>query len=453
MRHFTSARRRQRLFPERDFGRPRSSGRVAENFPANSHPSNAELTSFAVGKLAARQAINVEQHLAQCDRCAEVVARAPHDAFVDCLQAAGQLRHAPTIRRSIPTDPVNVTGGPDDEATLAQLSVELRHHPRYRFIRLLAEGGMGAVYLAEHRIIRNLVAIKTIKPDRSDDRDLIERFLQEARTAGQLSHSNIARILDAERVGETIFLAIEYVPGETLAELVIRKGPLSIQQACHYVRQIAVGLEYASWRGVVHRDIKPQNIMVVSQRGGIKILDFGLGRFTNKKCSRTGLTSDDDLLGTPHYMAPEQAKSAKSADVLSDIYSLGCTFYFLLTGEPPFFGRNALELLAKHENDHPESLLTLRHDMPHDIADLVQRMLAKDPRDRPQSAKDIAVALAGIGVPQSGSDSQAKIAPAQSAIGKSPAYLRTVVVRLMTSPIVLLPLATILISLIVLLTM
>ncbi len=389
------------------------------------HPSGAVLTAFAVGNLGEAQFALVERHVSGCDRCATIVADAPRDAFVDRLLAAEQSHWA--SRNG---------SGATAAGKLAPLANELRDHPRYEMLRLIAEGGMSWVYLARHRLTQSLVAIKSIKPECAVSGELTARFLREARLAARLSHENVVRVLDAEQCGDTAFIVMEHVPGRTLAELVAVNGPLPVADACRYVRQIALGLEHASELGVVHRDMKPQNVVVVPDTDTARILDFGLGRLTDEHRVQTRLTRDNQILGSPDYMAPEQAQHAKSADVRSDIYSLGCTFYFLLTGRPPLEADNVVDLLTKHASETPASLVSVRPDVPRNVAKLVNRMLSKDPRNRPQSLGEIARAL----------DAHASrpAADYNLSAGRLPALGRAVL-----TPAVLLPLLTALVCLLV----
>jgi serine/threonine protein kinase len=351
--------------------------------PVRNHPSPDVLAAFAVGKLPESQLTIVERHVEACARCAAVVARSPHDAFVDRLLAARQpARQAP---RGVPQD----SGG----TNLDRLPAELRDHPRYQVLRLIAEGGMSWVYLARHRVTSSLVALKTIKPEFAASGEPLERFLLEARLAGQLHHENVARVYDAEQLKDLVYIAIEYVPGQSLAQIVAETGRLASADACRYAAQVALGLQHAAEAGVVHRDVKPHNIMVDPATRTARILDFGLGRIAQENRDRSRLTRDHQILGTPDYMAPEQAKDARTADVRSDIYSLGCTLYFLLAGRPPFQASSALDLLARHETETPEPIASLRPDVPRPVASLVDRMLSKSPADRPQSPGEVAQLL------------------------------------------------------------
>lgn len=209
----------------------------------------------------------------------------------------------------------------------------------------------------------------------------------------RLRHPNIAEIFDLEPFGQSVFFTMELISGETLADMVVRRGPLPIDMACQYVRQTAAGLQFAHENRVIHRDIKPNNLMIDSGSGQVKILDFGLGRLTDEHRTGTRLTKEGEILGTLGYLSPEQAANSRQTDIRSDIYSLGCTFFFLLTGLPPFRARNAVELLNKHLSETPPSIQSLRPDVPAGIAALHDRMLAKDPRKRPQMPRDVAEGL------------------------------------------------------------
>ena len=276
---------------------------------------------------------------------------------------------------------------------LDRLPPELREHPRYKVERLLAAGAMGEVYLAVDVALAKPVALKVLRLELAGNPARKKRFLQEARIAARLRHPNIAEILHSAPAGRSAYIAMEFVAGETLAQIVDRRGPLPVSEACEYVRQAAAGLAYAERQGVIHRDIKPQNLIFDPQTGLVKILDFGLGRLVDEHRSGTRLTLEGEILGTVNYLSPEQASDSREADIRSDIYSLGCTFFFLLSGFPPFRGKNPVEVLNKHKDEAPPLIRTLRPEVPPEITGLVDRMLAKDPSGRPQSPRDIVSAL------------------------------------------------------------
>ena len=255
--------------------------------------------AFAVGRLQEARVPVLELHLADCDRCSSIVSRSPHDKFVTLLRQSEVARPTITAAR-VDVPQAKTVPGEISIGDSRQPPRRLRDHERFRVIRLLAVGGMGAVYLAEHRLLHTPMAIKTVRTDGAPDYKTIERFLQEAKTAAQLDHVNIARVFDAEQAGDMVLLAIEYVPGKTLAQVVAKRGPLPTVDACRYICQAASGLAHAASRGVVHRDIKPHNLMVAFPHDTVKVLDFGLGRLVDEQRSRGRLTTGDDILGTPH---------------------------------------------------------------------------------------------------------------------------------------------------------
>jgi serine/threonine protein kinase len=272
------------------------------------------------------------------------------------------------------------------------LSQELSSHPRYRIVRQLGEGGMGTVYLAQHVLMDRMVALKVMNQALMSHPEAIERFLREVKTAAKLDHENIVRAFDAEQVGSFHLLVMEYVDGESLDRVVAKEGPLPIYRACDYLRQVAEGLESAHQMHTVHRDIKPSNL-ILSKMGLVKILDFGLAKLRSEKEVNGALTRDNAMMGTPAYLAPEQATDARSADIRADIYSLGCTLYFLLTGKPPFEGNSVMSYLAHHMQTPAPSISSLRAEVPPELAQFIERMVAKKPEDRPQTPQEIVDAL------------------------------------------------------------
>jgi hypothetical protein len=355
------------------------------------HPSRSALAAFALGKLDAQTAEKVHNHLAGCPDCRTVVETTPNDTLLGLLKnAAGRPGDTPSLAASILKGTLAV---PNPDFDMEALPAELRDHPRYRILRKLGEGGMGAVYEAEHRMMERIVAIKMISASLVDSPAAIERFEREVRAAAKLEHANIVRAYDADQAGGTMLLAMEFVKGRTLAEVIASKGPLPVAYACQCVRQAALGLQHAADHQMVHRDIKPQNLML-TEKGVVKILDFGLAKLASERLSRPGLTGKDMVMGTPEYMAPEQARDTASADIRADIYALGCTLFCLLTGRPPFTGATAIEIVTKQVIDAPPRVTDLRPEAPAELADLIGRMLAKDPAERPQSPKELAEALA-----------------------------------------------------------
>ncbi len=250
---------------------------------------------------------------------------------------------------------------------------------------------MGAVWKAKHAFLDCLVAIKVMNAAARAAGG--ERFLQEMRAAGKLHHKNIVRAYDAEQVGGLLILVMEFIDGIDLDRLVKQKGPCPVPFACRWVAEAAEGLQHAHEKGMVHRDIKPANLMLTRDKE-VKILDFGLARLPRDPAAGGNQTKSQTFMGTPDYIAPEQALDAREADIRADVYSLGCTLYFLLAGEPPFRGESHMEVIVAHVQDEPRPLAELRADVPAALSKVVARMLAKDPNDRFQTPGEVARALA-----------------------------------------------------------
>jgi hypothetical protein len=264
---------------------------------------------------------------------------------------------------------------------------------------------MGVVYQARQTVMDRQVVIKVVNQALLDHPDALERFRREVQAAASLSHPNIVTAYDAEQVGDLHYLVMEFVPGQSLAAVLKKDGPLSVAHACHYVRQAALGLQHAFERGMVHRDIKPANLMV-TPRGQVKILDFGLAKVASERGAGKGLTASGAYMGTPEYSAPEQATDARTADIRADLYSLGCTLYCLLAGRPPFQEDTAVLTILAHLQKEPTPLSELRPDVPAKLWAVVARLLAKDPARRYQRPAEVAQALAPFAKPG------AKVAPA-----------------------------------------
>jgi WD40 repeat protein/tRNA A-37 threonylcarbamoyl transferase component Bud32 len=266
----------------------------------------------------------------------------------------------------------------------------------YVLLDRLGEGGMGTVFKARHQLMNRVVALKVIRKEHLTQPDAVRRFQREIVAAGQVSHPNVVTIHDAAQVNDTHYLVMEYLEGVDLAKVVKDQGPLSVDEACDYVRQAALGLQHAHERGLVHRDIKPHNLMLVRRDGVVKILDLGLARL--RPVARDGeassvVTREGAVMGTPDYMAPEQVLDPHTADVRADIYSLGCTLYQLLTGVPPFPGGTFGQKISGHLSQEPAPLEAKRPEVPAELAAVVRRMMAKKPSDRPQTPAEVAQAL------------------------------------------------------------
>jgi serine/threonine-protein kinase len=253
---------------------------------------------------------------------------------------------------------------------------------RYRIERLLGRGGMGAVYLAHDEVLGELVALKLISSAwAADEAALIDRFKREAAAARKVSSPNVIRIHDlGEARAGLLYLSMEYFPGKTLADVVAARGILPIADCKDILLQVCAGLGAAHTAGVVHRDLKPHNVLV-GERNSVKLIDFGLAKAT----AADGLTASGMLLGTPHYMSPEQIRG-KTVGPQSDVYSLGALAYHLYTGRPPFAGDNAIAVGFAHLSEPPPPLRQVRAEIPESVESAILSALAKEPMQRPAGA-------------------------------------------------------------------
>ncbi|MBY0521857.1 MAG: protein kinase [Gemmataceae bacterium] len=264
----------------------------------------------------------------------------------------------------------------------------------YVLLERLGEGGMGQVFKARHRVMDRIVALKIIRKDYLNNSQAIARFQREIKAAAQLAHPNIVAAHDAGQVDDTWLFAMEYVEGTDLAQRVRKDGPLPVAQACDYMHQTAQALQHAYEKGMVHRDIKPANLLV-SREGVVKVLDMGLARLHASERDEEvgGVTAAGAVMGTPDYIAPEQARNSHTADIRSDLYSLGCSFYFLLTGKVPFAGSTLTEKLIKHQMDEPAAVEQVRPEVSPALAAVVRKLMAKQPADRFQTPAELVDAL------------------------------------------------------------
>ena len=257
----------------------------------------------------------------------------------------------------------------------------------YELLELVGGGGMGAVFKARDARLDRIVAVKVI-PASEQDAEMTRRFKIEAQSAAKLDHPHIARVYYVGEVEGWSYIVFEFVEGVNLRELVLAKGPLSIDEAVWFSRQVAESLTHASARFVVHRDIKPSNVLV-TKSGFVKLVDMGLARTTAIERTSNDLTASNITLGTFDYISPEQARDPRAADVRSDLYSLGCTLYFLLSGQPPFPQGTAIQKLMMHGNTAPTDIRQFRSDVPDELATILNRLMAKNPNQRYQQPIDL----------------------------------------------------------------
>ncbi|HVL11830.1 MAG TPA: serine/threonine-protein kinase [Gemmata sp.] len=280
---------------------------------------------------------------------------------------------------------------------LRRQAVEARKLGQYVLRERLGAGGMGEVYRAEHALLRRPCAIKVIRPERAGDPRHLRRFEREVQATARLTHPNAVQVFDYGRADDgTFYYVMEFLPGLTLARLVARHGPLPPARAVHFLRQLCAALREAHGIGLIHRDIKPGNVMVCT-RGAVpdtaKLLDFGL--VLPQGDGSDTLTQDGAVAGTPAYLSPEQAGRGDGIDARSDVYSLGALAYFLLTGKPPFADRTPIQMVAAHLYEPPAPLVARSPGVPAGLDAVVLRCLAKDPVGRFADVRELDAALAG----------------------------------------------------------
>lgn len=264
---------------------------------------------------------------------------------------------------------------------------------KYKVLERLGAGGMGSVYLCEHIMMRRRVAVKVLPTAKAEDPAALERFYREARAVAALDHPNIVRAYDIDQDEKLHFLVMEHVDGSSLQDIVKKHGPLEVLRAAHYVSQAALGLQHAhEAAGLIHRDIKPGNILV-DRSGIVKVLDMGLARFFHDEDDVLTRKYEENVLGTADYLAPEQALDSHLVDIRADVYSLGATFYYCLTGRTPFAEGTVAQKLIWHQTRQPKSIKTIRADVPDEMIAIITKMMAKDPQQRYQFPIEVCQAL------------------------------------------------------------
>ncbi len=262
---------------------------------------------------------------------------------------------------------------------------------KYKLLGHIGTGGMSSVYLAEHVRLHDKRAIKVLPKKRVHDSTYLARFQLEAKAIASLNHPNIVMAHDIDNEGDVHFIVMEYVDGIDLLMLVKRDGPLDFSTAAELIAQAARGLHHAHSKNVVHRDVKPANLLL-DLNGNVRLLDMGLALVTSDEESLT-VANNENVLGTADYLAPEQALNSHTVDHRADIYGLGCTFYYLLTGRPPFNDGTLAQRIAKHQTEMPPSIRSLRSDCPGELEGICTKMIQKDPKYRYQTAADVAEVL------------------------------------------------------------
>jgi WD40 repeat protein/serine/threonine protein kinase/formylglycine-generating enzyme required for sulfatase activity len=418
--------------------------------PAMPCPDRDQLLGYLLGVLPDGESERIATHLDECPACeaaAETLDQVS-DTFVSALErpiAPSRFCNEPQYQQALQHVLAQVgrasgTGG-GREPSADSTSARLPSLGEYELLEKLGEGGMGAVYKARQTNLDRLVALKVLPKDRSENKAAIARFYREMRAVGRLSHPNIVQAHDAREIDGSPVLAMEYVEGLDLGKLVSATGPLRIADACELVRQTAVGLQHAHEQGLVHRDVKPSNLMLTrdkssmalqSRAGGVvaggieenlhgsgepcygahgsgepcyggtlKILDLGLALLGANQPDRPEMTAAGSAMGTADYIAPEQVTDSHNVDIRADIYSLGCTLYKLLSGRAPFAGpefKNDVTRMMAHVQQTPPPINQLRADLPPGLAAIVERMMAKKPADRFATPGEVATALGPFAV-------------------------------------------------------
>jgi serine/threonine-protein kinase len=277
---------------------------------------------------------------------------------------------------------------------------------KYRIEERISEGGMGTVYRATHVLMEKAVAIKVLHPSLAADDKIVARFTREAKAASRISNPHALNVTDfGESENGIVFLVMEYLRGKTLKEVIRGEGPMPLERVVEVTRQICGALDAAHAEGVVHRDLKSDNIMLEEVAGGndwAKVLDFGIAKILETEGTDPELTAPNLIIGTPQYMSPEQCSQASGIDARSDIYSLGIILYEMLVGHVPFTGESATAIMLKHLQEPPPSVLDERKDLPPSVGEVIARALSKLPEERHESAGELAEALASAATDTSG---------------------------------------------------
>jgi len=258
----------------------------------------------------------------------------------------------------------------------------------YELLEFVGGGGMGRVFRALDTKLDRHVAVKVLPCEQVADQETLQRFRNEAKSAARLDHDNIARAYDLGEDRGLSYLVFEFVEGDTIRDLVDQRGPMSLAETLSYTLQVADALTHAAGRGIIHRDVKPSNILITNE-GRAKLIDMGLARIQTPHDSQDDLTATGVTLGTFDYISPEQARDPRVVDVRSDIYSLGCTFFYMLTGRPPFPEGTVLQKLLQHQGDEPPDIHEFRPEMPEEVSGVLRKLLAKDPNRRYQTADEL----------------------------------------------------------------
>ncbi len=334
---------------------------------------------------------------------AELLALIRKSGMVEESRLVGWLSRR-SVGRGVPGDPREAADAMIQDGILTNFQAEQFLLGKWRgftigkfkLLERVGVGGMGQVFLCEHMFMKRRLAVKVLPPAKAEHPAALGRFYREARAAGTLEHPNIVRTHDIDQDGNLHFIVMEYVDGSNLLEIVKKFGPMEIGRALSYTQQIAKGLDYAFKSGIIHRDIKPGNVLI-DRRGTARILDMGLARFFMDQTDNLTVKYDDKIvLGTADYVAPEQVANSHSVDVRADIYALGATLYFLLAGHPPFPTGTVSQKLIWHRTKEPTPIRQVRPEVSEELETILIRMMAKDPYKRYQTPAEVLSAVAPL---------------------------------------------------------
>ena len=382
---------------------------AVEHDPARDKcPDRDVLSELVLGKLPGEAIDRLSEHIEACSTCQGVLDTLDdlQDSVVSDLKAAsGVMQSDPELEQQIqkaamigPTVWGIQTDGEAKQAAQGQTQPDElpgSQLGQYELLERIGRGGMGVVYKALHVRLKRHVAVKLLSKDRLCDSQAVARFMREMEAVGRLDHPNLVRAHDAGEADGQHYLAMEYLDGTNLSRVVRVHGPMTVADACEAVRQVALGLQYAHEHGLVHRDIKPSNMMLTGE-GQVKVLDLGLARLTTETARSDGLAGMRQVVGTGDFIAPEQGQGTRHADARSDIYSLGCTLYFLLAGRGPFTGPKHATFVQKvlaHAQEPIPPISQFRSELPSGLIAVLDKMLNKDPDQRFQTASEVARAL------------------------------------------------------------
>ena len=363
-------------------------------------PDRDMLADYVLGKTSEADMAGVASHVEACPKCQSQMETL--DGLSDTVITF--------LRRSIPKEvdsdepllqevlsrigSITSASGLDSDDHGQEVAIPLQVG-QYRLMEKLGQGGMGTVYKAFHTKLKRVVAVKLLPSYRKRSPQAIARFSWEMEAVGRLDHPNIVGAHDAGEADGQVFLVMEYVEGVTLSSLTRRLGSLTLADSCDIVRQAAIGLQHIHEHGLVHRDVKPSNLMLTTS-GVVKVLDLGLARLETETCNDIAATVSGQLMGTADYMAPEQGSNPRDADAKADVYSLGCTLYFFLAGRPPFGDRRHdtfLQKVLRHIHEQVVPIEQIRTDVPGSLTAILNKMLAKNPADRCATAAEVSELL------------------------------------------------------------